>query len=399
MQMQSNTALALFFSGVSVLTFRIRHRTYRNLAKATLFLIVSIIFLNSLQIVYTDGEVNALNYFLVNRSNADNVFPVSPQSIVAIMLLSLIPLFNLKNNAVASVTHDFLVSIAFVLVTFYIAAHIFHATDLVSVDANVLLSVYTLIALVLLTIFNQISKCTPGLYSIFLMSGTGGEHCRTFVFPAIFLLFFVMTIIHNQLSQGNIDETEAFAVATAFVLSSIALLLIYLSYEINKLEWRLREQATTDELTRLLNRRGFKLFAEMAINESRRTKLPLTLLFFDLDNLKSINDRLGHKEGSEMIKLFADSLQSAFRESDVIARVGGDEFIVLVRDSKASEGILINRLNAHISNLAIPRLFPKYSYGVAEILPTTLDSLDDVINKADENMYKAKMKKKNEDAQ
>lgn len=176
--------------------------------------------------MYTDGEVNALNYFLVNRSNADNVFPVSPQSIVAIMLLSLIPLFNLKNNAVASVTHDFLVSIAFVLVTFYIAAHIFHATDLVSVDANVLLSVYTLIALVLLTIFNQISKCTPGLYSIFLMSGTGGEHCRTFVFPAIFLLFFVMTIIHNQLSQGNIDETEAFAVATAFVLSSIALLLI-----------------------------------------------------------------------------------------------------------------------------------------------------------------------------
>jgi len=106
-------------------------------------------------------------------------------------------------------------------------------------------------------------------------------------------------------------------------LSSIALLLIYLSYEIDKLEWRLREQATTDELTRLLNRRGFKLFAEMAINESRRTKLPLTLLFFDLDNLKSINDRLGHKEGSEMIKLFADSLQSAFRESDVIARVGG----------------------------------------------------------------------------
>jgi len=104
--------------------------------------------------VYTDGEVNALNYFLVNRSNADNVFPVSPQSIVAIMLLSLIPLFNLKNNAVASVTHDFLVSIAFVLVTFYIAAHIFHATDLVLVDANVLLSVYTLIALVLLTIFN-----------------------------------------------------------------------------------------------------------------------------------------------------------------------------------------------------------------------------------------------------
>ena len=90
------------------------------------------------------------------------------------------------------------------------------------------------------------------------------------------------------------------------------------------------QMASMDELTLLSNRRGFEALARHALGVCKRLEKPATLLFFDLNDFKQINDTYGHAEGDGALKTFADVLRIAFRESDVIGRLGGDEFVALL---------------------------------------------------------------------
>ncbi len=94
--------------------------------------------------------------------------------------------------------------------------------------------------------------------------------------------------------------------------------------------------ATMDELTLLSNRRGFSALAQHALNVCKRLDKPATLLFFDLDNFKGINDRFGHAEGDRALSVFAAQLRQSLRDSDVIGRLGGDEFVALLTGSNAA---------------------------------------------------------------
>ncbi|XUW87568.1 sensor domain-containing diguanylate cyclase [Burkholderia sp. M6-3] len=91
--------------------------------------------------------------------------------------------------------------------------------------------------------------------------------------------------------------------------------------------------ATLDDLTLLSNRRGFSALAQHALNVCKRLNKPASLLFFDLNDFKQINDTFGHAEGDRALKTFADVLRTALRESDVIGRLGGDEFVALLSDA------------------------------------------------------------------
>lgn len=88
----------------------------------------------------------------------------------------------------------------------------------------------------------------------------------------------------------------------------------------------------TDELTGLSNRRGFLKLAGYLFNKCQREEQNFTLLFFDLDKFKHINDRFGHAEGDKVLKIFANVLLRNFRYNDVVARLGGDEFVYFVLD-------------------------------------------------------------------
>lgn len=93
------------------------------------------------------------------------------------------------------------------------------------------------------------------------------------------------------------------------------------------------QMATMDELTNISNRRGFMMLAERSIKVATRHELPVTLIFLDLDKFKEINDRFGHAEGDNALKVFARLMKSACRESDAFARLGGDEFVVLLSNT------------------------------------------------------------------
>lgn len=161
----------------------------------------------------------------------------------------------------------------------------------------------------------------------------------------------------------------------------------------------LKRLALLDELTHLNNRRGFTLLAEHKMSVAKREKKPLALLFIDLNNLKTINDNFGHKEGDRAITDTAAILKETFRESDILARVGGDEFCVLISaDNELDVETPVGRLqtNVELHNAKSVRPY-KLSLSVGRALfdPTEPVPIEDLMRQADILMYQAKLAKPN----
>lgn len=167
--------------------------------------------------------------------------------------------------------------------------------------------------------------------------------------------------------------------------------------ERKQLEEKLRVISITDELTGLYNRRGFIAFSEQHRKIAVRTRQAMLLFFADLDKLKEINDTFGHQEGDRALVEVAEILKSAFRESDVIGRIGGDEFAVLVTNATAAAGgLLAARVQEILDrrNQGQSRGYPLgLSKGVAPYDPDHPCSLDELMSRADERMYRQKTNK------
>ena len=158
---------------------------------------------------------------------------------------------------------------------------------------------------------------------------------------------------------------------------------------------RLAIAATTDQGTGLKNRRGFFALAEHEMSVAQRLGQSLTLIFFDLDRLKEINDTLGHLEGDRAIADTARILSGTFRESDLVARLGGDEFCVLALGPRGAFVDTMRRFETALDehNRTAERPYTlSLSYGVAFFDPAEgPSSLDELMSKADASMYLAKL--------
>lgn len=157
--------------------------------------------------------------------------------------------------------------------------------------------------------------------------------------------------------------------------------------------------ATMDELTMLSNRRGFTALAQHAINVCRRQEKACSLLFFDLNQFKQINDQFGHAEGDRALTAFGAALRKIFRDSDVVGRLGGDEFVVLLTDADSNtSAAALSRLTAELEyvNEKEQRGYRiRYSVGVAAFDFGKHSSIDELISEADGLMYAHKRTKPN----
>lgn len=161
----------------------------------------------------------------------------------------------------------------------------------------------------------------------------------------------------------------------------------------------LREMTLRDELTGLYNRRGFYTHAEHIIKVSKRNKDNMILFFIDVDNLKSINDTYSHQSGDDALIDTTNIIKKTFRESDIIARFGGDEFVILARLVKKSLGEKLSarfkrNLNSHNRKNIRPYKL-SLSVGVAQCGSKPNISIDDLLKRADESMYKQKQIERN----
>jgi diguanylate cyclase (GGDEF)-like protein len=149
----------------------------------------------------------------------------------------------------------------------------------------------------------------------------------------------------------------------------------------------------TDELTGLYNRRRFFILTEQYFKVAIRKKKRWMLLYIDMDNLKWINDHCGHNEGDQALIGLGGILKKTFRESDIIARMGGDEFAVLLESADGSDGMLMTRLYENIRdyNAKVSQDYVlSISVGAAQFDPEYPISIDKLLSKADALMYAQK---------
>jgi len=155
--------------------------------------------------------------------------------------------------------------------------------------------------------------------------------------------------------------------------------------------------AVLDELTEISNRRGFMTLVGHAIRMCARQKMSASLVFFDLDKFKSINDTHGHIEGDRALVTFAKVLHKTLRESDLVARIGGDEFAALLLDTpKASALDVILRLQARLdvyNDQSVHDYKIDFSFGVVDFDPQIHPDVEALLADGDAMMYECKQTK------
>ena len=167
-----------------------------------------------------------------------------------------------------------------------------------------------------------------------------------------------------------------------------------LSSDILNAKRRITLLSRTDDLTGLLNMRAFNDLLEKEIARVTRYAQPLTVIMVDVDSLKGINDRYGHTAGSRLIRTIGQSISDSVRNTDVVARYGGDEFVIMTTHTGTDEAHMVaERIRAAIHNTSFDmngnRISTTVSVGIASF-PECVDEAIDVLDKADIALYKSK---------
>jgi diguanylate cyclase (GGDEF)-like protein len=225
------------------------------------------------------------------------------------------------------------------------------------------------------------------------------------VFSAIILLVaftagIVRRIADMRWNARRLDEGEPLAAPDAShdELGSLSRALVRTGEHLSELQEELRQHATEDELTCLANRRGFFALGEHQLLVAGRTRAAIALLFLDVDGLKDVNDSLGHSTGDLLLKEAADVLRETIRVSDIVGRIGGDEFcVLLIGDPDLDAERVVERIReaASAHNARPGRAYRiSFSIGLSAIAPGRTVTLEELIDAADEAMYEDKRRKR-----
>lgn len=167
--------------------------------------------------------------------------------------------------------------------------------------------------------------------------------------------------------------------------------------ERHRLQAMVQQLTLTDDLTGLLNRRGFYAHARQQMKLIRRSAQRCVLVVADLDRFKELNDGYGHARGDEALVAVAEILRGTFRESDLIARVGGDEFVVLAVGTGSEDGeSLVARLDERLESCDARGIFPMalpMSVGTVRIEPDDPSPIEEHVRRADALMYEHKRRR------
>lgn len=178
------------------------------------------------------------------------------------------------------------------------------------------------------------------------------------------------------------------------VCLGITLLVLFLTHVVlARYQRRIEDMAATDKLTGLLNRQAFSILIDKVFAEYRRDPRPISILLIDVDYFKSINDRLGHAGGDQALRQIAATLQSSLRASDIAVRWGGEEFLVVLKNSALDQAqrvaeqlrLKIEQARFTVDSHAIP---VTVSIGISQFDGT--ESCEQAIHRADVSLYAAK---------
>ena len=193
-------------------------------------------------------------------------------------------------------------------------------------------------------------------------------------------------------------ELRSDRLAYLYIGGATAFIFAMFGYLLGRKADRLAQLSETDPLTDLLNARGFSVRLDAEVKRAKRYRQPLSLLFLDLDGLKDINDRHGHKAGSEALRQVASVIQAELRASDIGARWGGDEFTIVAPNTSNSAAMsFAERIRSRIAEQRMGWRMTA-SIGVATLGDdgnVILDDASSLMRNADAAMYYAKRSGKN----
>ncbi|MDO8178937.1 MAG: GGDEF domain-containing protein, partial [Undibacterium sp.] len=162
---------------------------------------------------------------------------------------------------------------------------------------------------------------------------------------------------------------------------------------------KIRLMSETDELTGTLNRRGFAIVSDQLFGQAVRYKRDLSLLVIDGDNLKQVNDNHGHKAGDQLLVMLVKTIEAQLRHTDVLARQGGDEFVVLLPETPLVGALdVAERIRAAVESapLVVDGKLVKTSVSIGgAVYPADGQTLDALVAQADRKMYEAKASGRN----
>ncbi len=331
---------------------------------------------------------------------AQSCFPERPstQTSIALVVIGASLLLAKRKDGVLSWTADALILLLLILIFAAVGGYLNSAMGLAGIDTATLVAPHTLFCLFALT-FCLIVRRTEnnGFFTVLIGRGKGSQLARI-LFPVVIIVTFVSSFLLLYLINLNlVNPAHAIALATAIRAYAVLCIVLWLARRINILESKLFSMSVTDELTRIYNRRGFNLLGEQAIKEAKRERIATTVLFFDLDGLKEINDTYGHETGSQFIVDVAQLLTRNFRDADIIARVGGDEFAVIMRTHNPDAALA--RLDSDVAafnRTQVKGYTVRYSVGTATFDPMSEESFSSMVQRADLSMYKQKLAKRSE---
>lgn len=157
--------------------------------------------------------------------------------------------------------------------------------------------------------------------------------------------------------------------------------------------YKLKEAAVTDSLTGVYNRKGLFDFLKKELSRAKRYKKPISFVITDMDDFKSVNDSMGHQAGDYALQEFAGILKESFREPDIVSRLGGDEFSILLPETNLSDAHsimtrVIENLEQHTFEWGADKFKLKMSYGISNIEELTEENnSEELIRLADSRLY------------
>jgi diguanylate cyclase (GGDEF)-like protein len=234
---------------------------------------------------------------------------------------------------------------------------------------------------------------------LILKNGVGGSSVLV-TFLSVLLSVFIAKLVAVLLpgSSGRFNITIA-VIVPLLIAPLLSYVFMSMYFELERIRAEVHMLAITDELTHVYNRRHFVKLAEHELERAKRYRHHLSIIIFDIDDFKKVNDHYGHLCGDAVLQGLSLACKSILRQCDVFARFGGEEFILLLPETDEAGAMHVaNRLLQLIGNHAVEyqdlEIPITVSVGVTTNDPDG-DTLDDLLNRADRAMYQAKRLGKN----